>query len=112
MFDSAIKVPMINGGFKMPEMKEPSLSREIGRVAWLMAKLLVSLALLIGLLYFLLPSHPIIAAWILSGLMVAGQIVFYGWQNYKWKKENWEREQKEERERTARIADSQDQNIR
>ena len=96
----------------MPEMKEPRLSEEIGRVAWFMTKLLVPAVVLMGAFYFLLRNYPILGLWILWGLMIFGQIVFYGWQNYKWKKNDWEREQREKRERTGNIADNPNQSGR
>ena len=93
----------------MPEMKKPSLAREIGRVAWSFTRILVPVAVFVVLLLFLLRHHPILAVWACCSLMIVGQILFYGWQDYKWKKKDWKRQQGQEaRERTAKNAGSTD----
>ena len=88
----------------MLDMKEPSLLREIGRVAWYITKALVPMVVLTGLLFYLLRNHPVIAMWAWCGLLLVSQIVYYGWQDYKWKKRDWQRQQQEESDRKARNA--------
>ena len=87
----------------MPEMKQPSLSREIGKLAWLFTKLLAVGAVVIGLVGFLFQHHPIVGIWVLCGLACVAQILYFGWQNYKWKKSDWDR-QREQEERERREA--------
>lgn len=88
----------------MAEMEKPSLSREIGRVAWLLTKVLVPTAVFTGLLFFFLRNHPVIALCIWCGLLVVGQIVYGGWQSYQWKKSDWKRREQEELERQWRAS--------
>jgi len=83
----------------MAEIEKPSFSREIGRMAWYLTKVLVPFALFTGLLFFFLRNHPIIGLLIWCGLLVVGQIVYAGWQSYKWKKDDWKRQEQEELER-------------
>jgi hypothetical protein len=64
----------------MPVMKEPRLSREIGRMAWFLTEVLVPIDLFTGLLFFFL-RNPIMGVWIWCGLLTIGQIVYAGWQN-------------------------------
>ena len=93
----------------MQEMKEPNLYREIGRVAWSFTRILLPVAVFVVVLLFLLRNHPTVAVWVCCSLMIIGQIVFYGWQDYKWKKNDWRRRQEQEaRERTAKNAGSTD----
>jgi hypothetical protein len=80
----------------MAAMNEPSLPREIGRVAWFMIRALLIIALITGLLFLSLWIHPVIGAWIWCGLVLIGQVVYYGWQNYQGKRSDWKRQQEQE----------------
>lgn len=90
----------------MPEMmKEPNLYREIGKVAWALTKILVVVAATIGLVVLMLRNHPVIAVWVVCGLSIVGQILYYGWQDYKSKKKDWDRQQEERRRNHLRPRD-------
>lgn len=83
-------------------MREPNLYWEIGKTAWSITKVLLVVAAVIGLVVLLLKNHPVIAIWVICGLTIVGQIVYYGWQDYKWKKKDWDRQQEEERRNRLR----------
>jgi protein-S-isoprenylcysteine O-methyltransferase Ste14 len=81
----------------------PSLAREIGKVAWFVAKILVVAAAVIGLFAWIFQHNVTAGILTLYVLIFAGMIAFLGWQNYKWKKRDWEDAQRE-RERQQRDA--------
>ena len=74
--------------------EEPRLSREVLSVAWLVAKVLVAVAVPLLVLGLLLRNHPYLLMGAVYGLLFAGLIFFYGYQEYKRKKNALERERK------------------
>jgi len=71
-------------------MEEPSLAREIGKVAWLVAKVMGGGAALFGAVFFVFRDHPLIGISVLYGLIIAGMIVYVGWWTYNSKKKQRE----------------------
>ncbi len=70
---------------------EPSLAKEIGSVAWLMAKILAVMVALATIVAPIFPRHPLVAYFIFLALLVLAQMVFYGWMIYDAKKEAYDR---------------------
>jgi hypothetical protein len=68
----------------------PSLAREIGKLAWLAAKLLVAGGIVFALLFFTFREHPIIGVIVLVCIYCIALIVYAGWQNYRWKLQDLE----------------------
>ena len=91
-------------------MEEPSLLREIGKVAWFMTKLIVALVSVVGFFALLFRRHPLLGYGVFWGLVFVGQIIFYGWMNYKknkkkdleWRKRDEERDRQWNSARTRR----------
>lgn len=86
-------------------IEEPNLFREIRSVAWFVTKLLLVVAMVIGLFSLVFVHHPVVGMWVFYALVFISQIVFYGWQNYKWKRSNWKWQQEQERDRQLREAE-------
>lgn len=82
----------------MPNSEEPNLYQEVRRTAWIVTKVLMIVAAIIGPVVLLLKNHTVIATWVICGITIVGQIVYYGWRDYKWKKKDWDRRQEEERQ--------------
>jgi hypothetical protein len=80
------------------KMDEPSLLREIAKVAWLMTKIGLSLVSAMGLMFLLFRRHPLLGIYAFWGLFLAGFAAFGGWTVYKDKKRDFEwRKRDEER---------------
>ena len=72
-------------------MEEPRPVREIGKVAWLMTKLGLGLAAVLGALLLLSRGAPDYRRFRFCALLLAGIAVFGGWTVYKDKKKEFER---------------------
>jgi membrane protein YdbS with pleckstrin-like domain len=82
----------------------PRLAREIGKVAWLFARVTGCVGAVIVLFAWLFSNHVTAGLITLYALIFAAMIGYIGWQTYTWKKKDWEyqckeRQQREERER-------------
>ena len=73
---------------------EPSLFREIARVAWRVAKVFVITTLVSVSIVFPLRQHPVAAIVVLCIGAVVFQIIYVGWQDYNRKKRDWIRQQR------------------
>ena len=84
----------------------PSLMREIGEVAWLMAKIVGGVCAVVLPIVLLGRYHPMLAMILAYALLFSGMIVYFGWQNYKWKLRDLESKRKWEQavERNRRIS--------
>lgn len=76
--------------------------REIGKVAWYLAKFLgVGLGVL-GLIFLIFQRSPLAAVATSYALVIALMIGFTAWSSYKWKRDAFREQAQRERERTAR----------
>jgi hypothetical protein len=66
--------------------EEPSLIREIGKVAWFFAKLIAATCIVVAPIVWLIVYHPVLGMIALYALIFAALIVFLGWQSYQSKK--------------------------
>lgn len=81
-------------------MEEPSLIREIGKVAWIFAKVTLAVAAAGSLLFVLFRHNVSLGIYVFCALIVGAEIVFCGWTSYKDKKRDLEwRRQNEESDR-------------
>ena len=69
--------------------EQPSLLGEIGKFAWLLAKVLAAVSAVLALLAWLILRHPVVGIVAFYGLLLAALILFAGWQNYKSELQNW-----------------------
>jgi hypothetical protein len=86
--------------------EQPSLVREIGKVAWFFAKALAVIAVVVALFVWLFARHPVAGMIAFYCFIFVAMIVFYGWQNYKWKLKDleWKRKWKEDAKRWKRAS--------
>ena len=63
----------------MAVMEEPSLVREIGKVAWLVARVIGGGAALFAAVFVVFREHPVAGVSVFYGLILAGIIIFAGW---------------------------------
>jgi len=80
----------------MGGMEEPSLFREIAQMAWLLTRVLVAIASVMGLLLLLSQLNGVLGWWIFWGLVSVALVVYAGWQSYTWKKQDWKRQQEQD----------------
>jgi hypothetical protein len=62
---------------------QPSLMREIGKVAWFFVKALAAMSAVVALLVWMSSRHPILGIIAFYCIVFAALIVYLGWQNYK-----------------------------
>jgi type VI protein secretion system component VasK len=86
-------------------MEEPSLVREIGKLGWLVTKVLLALGIVVCSFVWLFQHNPFVGYCIFFAVMIVGQIIFFGWHTYQWKKKDWKRwKDQEEHEREWQAA--------
>jgi len=93
----------------MAVMEEPSVAREIAKVAWMVTKLVVCATVIFAGLVLAFQQRPWIAEIIFCGLVVAWMVINAGRMSYKDKKSALEqqerdREWEEARKRRERSA--------
>jgi hypothetical protein len=86
--------------------EQPSLRREIGKVAWLFAKVIGVVAIVTALFAWLIYHHPVAGMIAFCCVVFGAQIAFLGWQNYKSKLKDleWKRKWAADEEKWKRAS--------
>jgi hypothetical protein len=71
-------------------MEEPSLIREIGKVAWFMLRIVTGLSAVAVLLAVAFQHNLWLGTVLFCTLILSGQCILTGWMNYKSKKKDLE----------------------
>jgi protein-S-isoprenylcysteine O-methyltransferase Ste14 len=90
-----------NSWVKVEDTREPSLAREIGKVALLFAKVAGAMLSVLAVLYPIFSWNPVAGIWTFYGLLIAGMIVQCGYWGYRSLKKDHEW-RKQRQEDTAR----------
>jgi len=96
---------MRNSWVDLEDTREPSLAREIGKVAWLFAKVTGAILAVLAVLFPLFYWSPVAGMMTTYGLAFAAIIIQAGYRNYKMKKNDlkWKKQREED---TARWDES------
>ena len=87
---------MKNSQLEDEDLKEPSLAREIGKVAWLFAKAAGAILAVVAVFIPIFRWSLVAGMLTFYGVIFAGIIAQVGYSNYKWKTNEWKRKRQEE----------------